>query len=186
MPVATAKKQPAEKSPLSNEVDPGSTTSLLNVAAANNVSVEQLALALRQHQQQQRLSLVAPYYAPRPEVTAAPASTTATATTTTTTTTSTTTAAAPYFQPEELSVPVTKKSIVKPYRSKYATGLKVMNAPKEYYPMSYEKNFDDNFVSKVDLPDTTFQCGEQKHFPGLYGDEDLGCMVSVCIYVFRN
>lgn len=53
-----------------------------------------------------------------------------------------------------------------------------MNAPKEYYPVGYDKNFDDNFTSKVDLPYTTFNCGEQKHFPGLYGDEDLGCMVS--------
>ncbi|XP_055382934.1 uncharacterized protein LOC129613053 isoform X2 [Condylostylus longicornis] len=56
-------------------------------------------------------------------------------------------------------------------------GQKVMNAPKEYYPVGYEKNFDDNFESKVDLPSTSFNCGEQKHFPGLYGDMDLGCMV---------
>lgn len=53
-----------------------------------------------------------------------------------------------------------------------------MNAPKEYYPVGYDKNFDDNFVTKVDLPQTTFHCGDQKHFPGLYADEDLGCMVS--------
>lgn len=53
-----------------------------------------------------------------------------------------------------------------------------MNAPKEYYPVGYDKNFDDNFKTKVDLPQTTFHCGDQKHFPGLYGDEDLGCMVS--------
>lgn len=52
-----------------------------------------------------------------------------------------------------------------------------MNAPKEYYPVGYEKNFDDNFTTKVDLPQTTFHCGDQKHFPGLYADEDLGCMV---------
>lgn len=52
-----------------------------------------------------------------------------------------------------------------------------MNAPKEYYPVGYEKNFDDNFTTKVDLPPTTFHCGDQKHFPGLYGDTDLGCMV---------
>lgn len=56
-----------------------------------------------------------------------------------------------------------------------------MNAPKEYYPGGYEKNFDDNFTTKVDLPPTTFNCGDQKHFPGLYSDTDLGCMVS-----FRN
>jgi hypothetical protein len=54
-----------------------------------------------------------------------------------------------------------------------------MNAPKEYYPMGYDKNFDDNFKSKVDLPSTNFHCGDQKHFPGLYGDPDLGCMVSI-------
>lgn len=52
-----------------------------------------------------------------------------------------------------------------------------MNAPKEYYPVGYEKNFDDNFQTKVDLPPTTFHCGDQKHFPGLYADVDLGCMV---------
>lgn len=52
-----------------------------------------------------------------------------------------------------------------------------MNAPKEYYPVGYEKNFDDNFQTRVDLPPTSFHCGDQKHFPGLYGDVDLGCMV---------
>lgn len=57
--------------------------------------------------------------------------------------------------------------------------FQVMNAPKEYYPVGYEKNFDDNFTSKVDLPPTTFHCGDQKHFPGLYADTDLGCMVSL-------
>ncbi|XP_067013117.2 uncharacterized protein mtg [Anabrus simplex] len=54
---------------------------------------------------------------------------------------------------------------------------KVMNAPKEYYPVAYDKDFDDNFASRVELPDTSFYCGDQKHFPGLYADEDLGCMV---------
>ncbi|KAM8706320.1 hypothetical protein ACLKA7_010575 [Drosophila subpalustris] len=54
---------------------------------------------------------------------------------------------------------------------------KVMNAPKEYYPVSYDKNFDDNFKAKVDLPPTSFSCARQKHFPGLYADTDLGCMV---------
>lgn len=53
-----------------------------------------------------------------------------------------------------------------------------MNAPKEYYPVGYDKNFDDNFKSRIDLPATPFHCGDQKHFPGLYGDQDLGCMVS--------
>ncbi|XP_015585774.1 mediator of RNA polymerase II transcription subunit 15 isoform X2 [Cephus cinctus] len=62
-------------------------------------------------------------------------------------------------------------------RYNYAAPTKVMNAPREYYPMGYDKNFDDNFASRVDLPDTSFYCGDQKHFPGLYADEDLGCMV---------
>ncbi|XP_011265753.1 histone-lysine N-methyltransferase trithorax isoform X1 [Camponotus floridanus] len=65
-----------------------------------------------------------------------------------------------------------------PLKNKYNSGAtKVMNAPREYYPVGYDKNFDDNFASRVDLPDTTFYCGDQKHFPGLYADEDLGCMV---------
>lgn len=58
-----------------------------------------------------------------------------------------------------------------------------MNAPREYYPVGYEKNFDDHFQSKVDLPETNFHCGDQKYFPGLYGDESLGCMVRF-IYLF--
>ncbi|XP_076245002.1 mind the gap isoform X2 [Calliopsis andreniformis] len=63
-------------------------------------------------------------------------------------------------------------------KTKYNPGAtKVMNAPREYYPVGYDKNFDDNFASRVDLPDTSFYCGDQKHFPGLYADEDLGCMV---------
>ncbi|CAK9800400.1 Reticulocyte-binding protein homolog 2a [Anthophora plagiata] len=67
---------------------------------------------------------------------------------------------------------------VSPHKTKYSSGAtKVMNAPREYYPMGYDKNFDDNFASRVDLPDTSFYCGDQKHFPGLYADEDLGCMV---------
>ncbi|XP_076667870.1 mind the gap isoform X2 [Andrena cerasifolii] len=65
-----------------------------------------------------------------------------------------------------------------PPKNKYNPGAtKVMNAPREYYPVGYDKNFDDNFASRVDLPDTSFYCGDQKHFPGLYADEDLGCMV---------
>ncbi|CAG9855491.1 unnamed protein product [Phyllotreta striolata] len=65
----------------------------------------------------------------------------------------------------------------KPF-NKYANSAgKVMNAPKEYYPVGYDKNFDDNFASRVELPETSFYCGDQKHFPGLYADEDLGCMV---------
>lgn len=89
--------------------------------------------------------------------TSSSSSTTTTSTTTTTTTTSTTP-----------KVP-----------SKFANIGKVMNAPKEYYPVGYDKNFDDNFASRVELPDTSFYCGDQKHFPGLYADEDLGCMVSL-------
>lgn len=59
-----------------------------------------------------------------------------------------------------------------------------MNAPKEYYPVGYDKNFDDNFSAKVDLPKTSFHCGDQKHFPGLYADEDLGCMVGAFKTIF--
>ncbi|XP_034173338.1 mind the gap isoform X1 [Osmia lignaria lignaria] len=72
----------------------------------------------------------------------------------------------------------TTTTTVSPNKNKYNSGAtKVMNAPREYYPMGYDKNFDDNFASRVDLPDTSFYCGDQKHFPGLYADEDLGCMV---------
>lgn len=71
--------------------------------------------------------------------------------------------------------------------SKYNSGVtKVMNAPREYYPMGYDKNFDDNFASRVDLPDTSFYCGDQKHFPGLYADEDLGCMVKYHFSCYIN
>ncbi|XP_030756313.1 uncharacterized protein LOC115882398 isoform X2 [Sitophilus oryzae] len=72
----------------------------------------------------------------------------------------------------------TSTTTKRPVTSKRATSVgKVMNAPKEYYPVGYDKNFDDNFTARVDLPDTSFYCGDQKHFPGLYADEDLGCMV---------
>ncbi|XP_055902410.1 uncharacterized protein LOC129938720 [Eupeodes corollae] len=53
----------------------------------------------------------------------------------------------------------------------------VMNAPKEYYPSGYDKNFDDNFKSKTNLPLNGFTCSEQKYFPGLYANIELGCMV---------
>ena len=86
------------------------------------------------------------------------------AVTSTTTTTSTTT------KRPSVASPVRKYPLASP--------SKVMNAPREYYPVGYDKNFDDNFASRVELPDTTFNCGDQKHFPGLYADEDLGCMVS--------
>lgn len=89
----------------------------------------------------------------------------------------TSTLAPPSTTSTTTSPPPTKPQIIRP---KYAlTGKhKVMNAPKEYYPVSYDKNYDDNFTSKVELPETSFSCGDQKHFPGLYADEDLGCMVS--------
>ncbi|XP_017764286.1 PREDICTED: mediator of RNA polymerase II transcription subunit 15-like [Eufriesea mexicana] len=76
------------------------------------------------------------------------------------------------------STSTTTTTTMSPHKNKYNPGAtKVMNAPREYYPMGYDKNFDDNFASRVDLPDTSFYCGDQKHFPGLYADEDLGCMV---------
>lgn len=70
--------------------------------------------------------------------------------------------------------PTTRRAV--PPRKASSIG-KVMNAPKEYYPVGYDKNFDDNFAARVELPDTSFYCEHQKHFPGLYADEDLGCMV---------
>ncbi|KAL6254481.1 hypothetical protein P5V15_014534 [Pogonomyrmex californicus] len=76
------------------------------------------------------------------------------------------------------STSTTTTTTLAPFKNKYNSGAtKVMNAPREYYPVGYDKNFDDNFASRVDLPDTSFYCGDQKHFPGLYADEDLGCMV---------
>ncbi|KAH1023144.1 uncharacterized protein LOC109538021 isoform X2 [Dendroctonus ponderosae] len=66
----------------------------------------------------------------------------------------------------------------RPVTLKHSSSIgKVMNAPKEYYPVGYDKNFDDNFAARVELPETSFYCEQQKHFPGLYADEDLGCMV---------
>lgn len=178
MPMTTTehgwkKQQQPDVSPMSNEVEP-SMMSLFNVAAANNVSVEQLALALR-HQQQHRMPAM-PFYGDNTGSIATGPITTTTTTTAAATPLPTTPTMSPYFT-DEPSVP--KKIPIKSHKSKYSTSQKVMNAPQEYYPVGYEKNFDDHFVSKVDLPDTTFSCGDQKHFPGLYGDEDLGCMVSV-------
>ncbi|XP_072402078.1 uncharacterized protein mtg isoform X1 [Diabrotica undecimpunctata] len=81
-------------------------------------------------------------------------------------------------QPVQLPVKPKPSSTTPRYSNKYANSVgKVMNAPKEYYPVGYDKNFDDNFASRVELPETSFYCGDQKHFPGLYADEDLGCMV---------
>ncbi|XP_035897535.1 uncharacterized protein LOC118505609 isoform X1 [Anopheles stephensi] len=123
------------------------------LAAAANVSVEVIKEAIRVRQQELR----AQKQYEKQQAAYAQAQFLAQQTTPTTTTTSTTTP--------------------RPRRYPTNAGHKVMNAPKEYYPVGYDKNFDDNFTSKVDLPYTTFNCGEQKHFPGLYGDEDLGCMV---------
>ncbi|XP_050084816.1 uncharacterized protein LOC126570824 isoform X2 [Anopheles aquasalis] len=122
------------------------------LAAAANVSVEVIKEAIRVRQQEMR----AQKQYERQQAAYAQAQFLAAQQTTTTTTTTTT---------------------PRPRRYPTNMGHKVMNAPKEYYPVGYDKNFDDNFTSKVDLPHTTFNCGEQKHFPGLYGDEDLGCMV---------
>ncbi|XP_050519697.1 uncharacterized protein LOC114330741 isoform X2 [Diabrotica virgifera virgifera] len=81
-------------------------------------------------------------------------------------------------QPVQLPVKPKPSPTTPRYVNKYANSVgKVMNAPKEYYPVGYDKNFDDNFASRVELPETSFYCGDQKHFPGLYADEDLGCMV---------
>uniref|UniRef100_A0A182VZA4 Chitin-binding type-2 domain-containing protein n=1 Tax=Anopheles minimus TaxID=112268 RepID=A0A182VZA4_9DIPT len=123
------------------------------LAAAANVSVEVIKEAIRVRQQELR----AQKQYEKQQAAYAQAQFFAQQTTPTTTTTTTTTP--------------------RPRRYPTNAGHKVMNAPKEYYPVGYDKNFDDNFTSKVDLPYTTFNCGEQKHFPGLYGDEDLGCMV---------
>jgi len=84
-------------------------------------------------------------------------------------------------QPRTTTTTTTTEKVTVDLPKKYplAGPSRVMNAPKEYYPVGYDKNFDDNFVSRVELPDTAFYCGEQKHFPGLYADEDLGCMVSL-------
>ncbi|XP_050354717.1 uncharacterized protein LOC126776321 isoform X2 [Nymphalis io] len=130
---------------------------IAEIAKAGNISMEavEAAIALRQ---QQLLSKYANIPVP-----------------TTTTSTTTTTTEAVVFQlepePEIIVAPVPNKPKRNP------TSGKVMNAPREYYPVGYEKNFDDHFQSKVDLPDTNFHCGDQKYFPGLYGDENLGCMV---------
>ncbi|XP_026761392.2 uncharacterized protein LOC113520300 isoform X1 [Galleria mellonella] len=130
------------------------------IAKAGNISMEavEAAIALRQ---QQLLNKYANFPVP---------------TSTTTTTTTTTTELPVVFHPEPEPEIVVASVVQKPKRISPTAG-KVMNAPREYYPVGYEKNFDDHFQSKVDLPETTFHCGDQKYFPGLYGDESLGCMV---------
>ncbi|RVE45742.1 hypothetical protein evm_009590 [Chilo suppressalis] len=132
---------------------------IVAIANAGNISMDavEAAISLRQ---QQLLSK----YANMPMPT----------TSTTTTTTTTTTEMPIVFQPQ----PEPEILVATPQKPKRnPTVGKVMNAPREYYPVGYEKNFDDHFQSKVDLPDTDFHCGDQKYFPGLYGDETLGCMV---------
>ncbi|CAH2985708.1 unnamed protein product [Chilo suppressalis] len=132
---------------------------IVAIANAGNISMDavEAAISLRQ---QQLLSK----YANMPMPT----------TSTTTTTTTTTTELPIVFQPQ----PEPEILVATPQKPKRnPTVGKVMNAPREYYPVGYEKNFDDHFQSKVDLPDTDFHCGDQKYFPGLYGDETLGCMV---------
>ncbi|XP_050745150.1 uncharacterized protein LOC108032060 isoform X2 [Drosophila biarmipes] len=125
------------------------------LAAAANVTVDTIKHAIYVREQQLKAEHRAQLAAKLREEFMR-TSTVRTTTTTTTTTTST---------------PRPQKSMAEHKVSK------VMNAPKEYYPVGYDKNFDDNFKSKVDLPPTSFSCAKQKHFPGLYADTDLGCMV---------
>ncbi|CAH0677471.1 unnamed protein product [Spodoptera exigua] len=136
---------------------------IAEIAKAGNISMEavEAAIALRQ---QQLLSKYANIPAPIP------------APSTTSSTTSTTTEQPFVFQQEPEPEILTAAIPQKPPKRTPISG-KVMNAPREYYPVGYEKNFDDHFQSKVDLPETNFHCGDQKYFPGLYGDESLGCMV---------
>ncbi|XP_063535880.1 uncharacterized protein LOC134745685 isoform X2 [Cydia strobilella] len=136
---------------------------IVEIAKAGNISMDavEAAIALRQQQLLNKYANI-----PLP-----------TTTSTSTTTTTTTTEAPIVFQSEPEPEPEIVVPEVKQKPARFPTSGKVMNAPKEYYPIGYEKNFDDHFQSKVDLPDTTFHCGDQKYFPGLYGDESLGCMV---------
>ncbi|XP_011569311.3 uncharacterized protein LOC105398770 isoform X2 [Plutella xylostella] len=137
---------------------------IAEIARAGNISMEavEAAIALRQ---QQLLNKYASLAVPP-------------TTSTTTTTTTTTTEVPLVFQPEpEPEIIVQHAHQVQQHKKRIPTSGKVMNAPREYYPVGYEKNFDDAFQSKVDLPETSFHCGDQKYFPGLYGDENLGCMV---------
>ncbi|XP_037952681.1 uncharacterized protein LOC119683141 isoform X2 [Teleopsis dalmanni] len=95
----------------------------------------------------------------------------------TSTSTSTTSTTTPKPNVNAIGSPSIQKPQLNPNVAYENKASQVMNAPKEYYPVGYDKNFDDNFKSKVDLPPTTFICSKQKHFPGLYADTDLGCMV---------
>ncbi|GAB0088900.1 uncharacterized protein DMENIID0001_033640 [Sergentomyia squamirostris] len=118
------------------------------LAAVANVSVDAIQAAIRQREYQMALEM---------ETNRLKAAATSTTTTSTTTT--------------------TRRPPPPPSRRPISKVHKVMNAPKEYYPVGYDKNFDDNFKTRVDLPQTSFHCGDQKHFPGLYADQNLGCMV---------
>ncbi|XP_026735481.1 uncharacterized protein LOC113499270 isoform X2 [Trichoplusia ni] len=134
---------------------------IAEIAKAGNISMEAIeaAISLRQ---QQLLSKYANIPVPP---------------TTSSTTSTTTTTEQPFvFQQQPEPEILTAALPQKPLKRAPISG-KVMNAPREYYPVGYEKNFDDHFQSKVDLPETSFHCGDQKYFPGLYGDESLGCMV---------
>lgn len=148
---------------------------LKSVAQATNISADALLASIQLRQQQM-------LYQQQKQLQALAAAATTTTSPKPISTTSTTTLPPPttpaaFQNSNELTA--SKNNISKPPKQKYSlTGIhKVMNAPKEYYPVNYDKNFDDNFTSRVELPDTAFSCGDQKHFPGLYADEDLNCMV---------
>jgi hypothetical protein len=173
---------------------------LKSVAQNTNISTDALlaSIQLRQqqvlYQQQKQLAALAAA-ATSTTTTTTPATTTTKSTTPSSTTHSTTTTPASLLfkltsqatnsltdvsMDSDPEFPAPGKPVTKPPPTKTKYQLsgahKVMNAPKEYYPVNYEKNFDDNFTSRVELPDTSFSCGDQKHFPGLYADEDLNCI----------
>uniref|UniRef100_A0A336NAY7 CSON012246 protein n=1 Tax=Culicoides sonorensis TaxID=179676 RepID=A0A336NAY7_CULSO len=131
------------------------------LAAAANVSVEVIQQAIYQKQKKLEEEFWANYT--RTSSTRQPTTLSTTISTTSTT--------------RRPSTKLLQKKPSKKYQLSNPSGHKVMNAPKEYYPVGYDKNFDDNFTARVDLPHTSFHCGDQKHFPGLYADEELGCMV---------
>lgn len=197
---------PAVVSPTSDPLLPETVGhALKSVAQATNISADALlaSIQLRQqqvlYQQQKQLAALAAAATSTTSttITTTPSTTTTTAATTSATTTAIsniaykmtpatsyiTTTSNPFLQAGQPSFEYTtsRGANAAINRHKYAlAGIhKVMNAPKEYYPVNYDKNFDDNFTSRVELPDTSFSCGDQKHFPGLYADEDLNCMVHI-------
>ncbi|XP_036334487.1 uncharacterized protein LOC118745053 isoform X2 [Rhagoletis pomonella] len=145
------------------------------LAAAANVTVDTIKHAIYVREQQMKAEHRAMLAAKlRQEF----VRTSTTARTTTTTTTTTPAYRAPVMMNwAQQTQDVFERQNVKENVAFESKMSKVMNAPREYYPVGYDKNFDDNFKSKVDLPPTSFSCGKQKHFPGLYADTDLGCMV---------